>query len=231
MNTAKPLLGVFSRRKFVFFLLFVIGVIVIVWSVQSGFWKHVKQEALMANQPEAPDTLGGRIAVAALWQVDKTIRYDAAYVKLDYPMGDRPIATGVCTDVVIRALRRAADIDLQQCVHEDMKRHFSIYPTIWGMKRPDTNIDHRRVPNLRVYFERVGYSLPVTQNPDDYQAGDIVTCKLPHGAAHIMVVGYQENWKGVRLTIHNAGGGTGQNDRLFTYKITGHYRVRLTGEN
>jgi len=189
------------------------------------FWA-LKNDRLPISRSEAPDTLGGRIAEAAMWQIDQTTSYDPAYVKLDYPMGDLPIETGVCTDVAIRALRRAADFDLQQRVHEDMKSHFSSYPTIWGLKGPDKNIDHRRVPNLRVYFERAGYALTVTNDPKDYQAGDIVTCKLPHGRDHIMVVSYQKTWKGVPLTIHNAGGGAGQNDCLFSYKLTGHYRLR-----
>jgi len=207
------------------FLLLGVLVGVGAWAVRSGFWSRFQQGALSVLPAEAPDTLGGRIAEAALWQIDRTTEYDPAYVKLDYPMGDRPIKTGVCTDVVIRALRQAAGIDLQQRVHENMMGNFSVYPPIWGLKSPDTNIDHRRVPNLRVYFERAGYALPVTKNSADYQAGDIVTCKLPHGADHIMVVGYQRNMSGVPLTIHNAGGGTGQNDRLFEYHLTGHYRV------
>ncbi|NWK57150.1 DUF1287 domain-containing protein [Verrucomicrobiaceae bacterium N1E253] len=159
-------------------------------------------------------------------QIDRTVRYDPAYVKLDYPMGDVPIETGVCTDVVIRALRQAMDFDLQQRVHEDMLVHFKLYPQRWGLDRPDSNIDHRRVPNLQVFFERAGYALPLTRDPDDYHPGDIVTCRFDTGRDHIMVVSYQKSWKGDPLTIHNAGGGTGQNDCLFRYELTGHYRVK-----
>lgn len=201
----------------------VVLVLIVLW--QSGLWNKIQSGSLVSGPSTAPDTLGGRIADAALWQIDKTVRYDPAYVRLDYPMGDLPLETGVCTDVVIRALRRGAQIDLQQRVHEDMKAHFSVYPTIWGLKKPDLNIDHRRVPNLQVYMERAGFALPLSQRPEDYQAGDIVTCKLPHGRDHIMIVSYQKSWKGTPLTIHNAGGGTGQNDCLFSYKLTGHYRI------
>lgn len=217
-----------SRKRRCFSGLLVVALMLglIGWAFQSGWLLQWRQGVWTNKQQKAPDTLGGRIAEAAMWQIGQTTSYDPSYVKLEYPMGDCPLETGVCTDVVIRALRMGGAIDLQKLVHEDMKNHFSLYPQIWDSKHPDTNIDHRRVPNLRYYFERVGYSLLITKNVSDYQAGDIVTCKLPHGADHIMIVGYQTNWKGIPLTIHNAGGGTGQNNCLFAYKLTGHYRVR-----
>ena len=214
--------GWFWKGMLVLALVIALGAGVAFWAIQN--------DRLPTLRSEIPDTLGGRIAEAAMWQIDKTVTYDPAYVGLKYPMGDVPLETGVCTDVVIRSLRRAADFDLQQRVHEDMNSHFSSYPTIWGLKGPDKNIDHRRVPNLQVYFERAGYALPVTTDPKDYQAGDVVTCKLLHGRDHIMVVSYQNSWKGVPLTIHNAGGGTGQNDCLFSYKLTGHYRLSDNAE-
>ena len=118
---------------------------------------------------------------AARAQVGVTTTYDPAYVGLDYPNGDVPIDRGVCTDVVIRAMRTAHTFDLQRDVHEDMRRAFSAYPTIWGARRPDRNIDHRRVPNLKVYFERQGWALAVTDQPADYKPGDIVTCAVDGG--------------------------------------------------
>ncbi len=167
------------------------------------------------------------IVHSAQWQIDKTVFYDAAYVSLDYPNGDVPMERGVCTDVVIRALRKAAKIDLQTLVHNDMKAHFSKYPKIWGLKRPDRNIDHRRVPNLQVYFKRMGYSLNLEPVADRYKAGDIVTCIVPPNLAHIMIVSDQIGASGAPMVLHNIGHGTQEEDRLFRFKHTGHYRIRL----
>lgn len=165
------------------------------------------------------------IATAALHQVGKTVTYDPAYVGLSYPDGDLPMDRGVCTDVVIRALRDAFKLDLQKLVHEDMNKYFSKYPTKWGLKRTDKNIDHRRVPNLRRYFERQGWSIEVTSIPADYLAGDLVTCTVGGKLAHIMVVSNKNNQKGTPFIIHNIGSGTLEEDRLFEFPITGHYRV------
>lgn len=157
-------------------------------------------------------------------QTTQTRFYDPAYVSLAYPNGDVPIERGVCTDVVIRALR-ATGTDLQRNVHEDMRQNFGAYPRKWGLKRPDRNIDHRRVPNLQTYFKRHGKSLPVTANAADYRPGDIVSWKLPNGLDHIGVVsdatvpGQARN-----AVIHNIGRGTEQEDVLLAWKITGHYR-------
>jgi len=125
---------------------------------------------------------------AARSQIGKTVLYDAAYTKLEYPNGDVPLYKGVCTDVVVRALRKSHKQDLQKLMHEDMLSHFKSYPQKWGAKRPDKNIDHRRVPNIRRYFERRGYTLSVTTEPKDYQAGDIVTCTFGQNKTHIMIV-------------------------------------------
>ncbi len=168
-----------------------------------------------------------RVVDAARAQVGVTVRYDPAYVSLSYPNGDIPMAAGVCTDVVIRALRVAAAMDLQQLVHEDMKKHFGRYPQIWGLKRPDKNIDHRRVPNLRTYFVRRGWEVPLTENPDDYKPGDLVTCTVPPNLPHIMIVSDQKSADGRPLVIHNIGAGTKEEDRLFEFKLTGHYRVKF----
>ncbi|WP_437441278.1 DUF1287 domain-containing protein [Salmonella enterica] len=114
------------------------------------------------------------IAQSAGTQIGKTLFYDAAYVRLDYPNGDLPLERGVCADVVIRALR-SQQVDLQKRVHEDMQAHFSAYPNNWKLKRPDSNIDHRRVPNLETWFQRHNKALPVTDKYSDYQPGDIVS--------------------------------------------------------
>lgn len=165
------------------------------------------------------------IAAAARGQIGKTVRYDPAYRMLDYPNGDVPMEAGVCTDVVVRALRASLSMDLQKLVHEDMKRNFKRYPQNWGLKGPDKNIDHRRVPNLQTLFKRKGWALPVSKESGDYQAGDLVTCTVPPNLPHIMVVSERKNANGCCLIIHNIGGGTQEEDRLFEFQITGHYRV------
>ena len=170
--------------------------------------------------------LGLQLANAALVRTTFTVQYDGAYRKIAYPNGDVPADTGVCTDVVIRSYR-ALGIDLQKRVHEDMKRNFSAYPSkrIWGLTRPDKNIDHRRVPNLQTYFERVGVVLPISENPVDYQIGDIVTWMLPGNLPHIGIVAKQAaNAGGVPFIVHNIGSGPQLENRLSAYKISGHYR-------
>lgn len=168
-----------------------------------------------------------KIVTAARSQVGKTLYYDGAYKSLDYPNGDVPLETGVCTDVVIRALRSGLDLDLQKLVHEDMKAHFSSYPKIWGLRRPDKNIDHRRVPNLKTYFKRKGYALPISKDPKDYQPGDLVTCIVPPNLPHIMIVSDTSNTTDQPYVIHNIGLGTQEEERLFDFKITGHFRLKV----
>lgn len=166
---------------------------------------------------------GGRLVEAARIQVGVTLGYDPAYRRIAYPGGDVPLATGVCTDVVIRALR-AQGLDLQQRVHEDMRRHFSAYPRHWGLKRPDPNIDHRRVPNLMTWFDRQGLSLKVGQAAADYQPGDIVTWDLGRGLQHIGIISDRRSREGTPLALHNIGQGTREEDILFRWPILGHYR-------
>ncbi|MCP4375424.1 MAG: DUF1287 domain-containing protein [bacterium] len=166
------------------------------------------------------------IVTAARGQVGKTLIYDGSYVRLDYPGGDIPINRGVCTDVVIRALRKAIGADLQKLLHEDMKSAFSRYPKIWGLRKPDRNIDHRRVPNLRRYFERKNYSIHVTQNKQDYLPGDMVTCSVSNNP-HIMIVSDRKTTDGVPLVIHNMGSGAQEENCLFRFRITGHYRITV----
>lgn len=176
-----------------------------------------------------PVWAGSRLPEAARRQIGITVDYDPAYIVIPYPGGDVPMESGVCTDVVIRAMRHLG-LDLQKAVHEDMKRNFSAYPSrkIWGLKRPDKNIDHRRVPNLQTYFKRQGWSVAITQNAADYLPGDIVTCMLMGDSIpHIMIVSDRKNAEGVPLVIHNIGGGTQEEDELFSFTLTGHYRPKL----
>ncbi|HEU4429028.1 MAG TPA: DUF1287 domain-containing protein [Myxococcota bacterium] len=180
----------------------------------------------LAQAARAEAGLGERIASAALAQVGVTVVYDPAYTRLAYPGGDLPPERGVCSDVVIRALR-AQRVDLQQLVHEDMRAHFSAYPQKWGLRAPDRNIDHRRVLNLQTYFRRRGLALPITRDARDYRTGDIVAYTLPGGLPHIGVVAASRAWDGARpLLIHNIGGGAQIEDVLFAYEIVGHYRWR-----
>lgn len=154
----------------------------------------------------------------------KNVTYDGRYVKIAYPMGDVPDDIGVCTDVVIRSYRKIG-IDLQKDVHEDMKKNFSAYPKIWGLTSTDKNIDHRRVPNLQTFFKRKNATLPVSQNANDYQPGDLVTWMLPGNLPHIGIVSHKKHPHTNRpLIIHNIGAGPEYSDILFSYPITGHFR-------
>nr|WP_297351497.1 DUF1287 domain-containing protein [uncultured Caldimonas sp.] len=157
-------------------------------------------------------------------QVGVTLGYDPRYQRLSYPGGDVPMETGVCTDVVIRALR-AQRIDLQKEVHEDMRTQFGAYPKHWGLARPDRNIDHRRVPNLMTFFKRRGHALPVSRDATAYRPGDIVTWDLGRNTPHIGIVSDRKSATGEPLIIHNIGAGTREEGGLFAYRITGHYRL------
>lgn len=181
--------------------------------------------ATIGSTKKPPTPASHPLVAAARTQIGKTLRYDPTYIRLPYPEGDVSITNGVCTDVVIRALRTAWHIDLQQLVHEDMKKSFAQYPQQWGLRVPDANIDHRRVPNLRRYFERQGYTLPVTRQPDDFLPGDLVTCMVGGKLPHIMIVSDQKNTQGCPLVIHNIGQGTKEEDCLLVYPLTGHYRI------
>jgi len=160
----------------------------------------------------------------AVEQVGITKGYDPSYVSIDYPGGDVAIETGVCSDVLVRAFRKAG-VDLQRLVHEDMVRAWAAYPKNWGNSGPDTNIDHRRVKNLMTYFERQEKSVGISKNKDDYLPGDIVSWDLGNGVDHIGVVTnvWSESEKRC-LIVHNIGAGAKLEDALFAWRITGHYR-------
>jgi uncharacterized protein len=167
-----------------------------------------------------------RLSSAAMERTHHTVRYDSKYVRIPYPGGDVPADTGVCTDEVIRAYR-ALGIDLQKEVHEDIAANFSAYPNHlrWMTDSPDTNIDHRRVPNLMVFFTRKGISLPISSHPEDYGPGDLVTWDLGAGVPHIGIVVDHKALSGGRyMVVHNIGRGPQMEDVLFEWKLTGHYR-------
>jgi uncharacterized protein YijF (DUF1287 family) len=167
-----------------------------------------------------------KLVAAAIERTHHAVRYDPSYVRIPYPGGDVPEHTGVCTDEVIRAYR-ALGIDLQKQVHEDMVQNFSAYPHNWKwlLSGPDSNIDHRRVPNLMVFFQRKGQSLPVSYQIDDYWPGDLVTWDLGGNVPHIgIVVDRRGQQTGRYMLVHNIGQGPKMEDVLFNWKITGHYR-------
>lgn len=181
--------------------------------------------------PLAPSVLGEqslpwptRLIRAAREQIGVTVTYDPAYVRLTYPNGDIARARGVCTDVVIRAYRDAFDMDLQALVHEDMKNAFGDYPGIWGLSRPDSNIDHRRVPNLERYLERTGCDRETPATPQAWQAGDLYTMRLGGRLPHIGIISDRLGPQGRPLVIHNIGRGTQEEDLLGLYDNERRFR-------
>lgn len=165
-----------------------------------------------------------RLADSALSLTKQNVTYDPSYYVIGYPNGDVPPDKGVCTDVIIRAYRKLGT-DLQKEVHEDMKMNFASYPHYWGLSNTDKNIDHRRVPNLMTFFKRHGTVLKITDNPDDYQPGDIVCWNLGGGTTHIGIVAQNKSTDGLRpLIVHNIGRGQVLEDCLFDFEIIGHYR-------
>jgi uncharacterized protein YijF (DUF1287 family) len=216
------------------------AIVVISWHTGAS-----AQSANATAQATSKPAFAARLIAAAEARINKTITYDPAYISLKYPGGDVAPDRGVCSDVVIRAYR-ALGIDLQQRVHEDMRRKFRVYPARWGLKRPDPNIDHRRVPNLRRFFTRHGKALPVSADAGDYKPGDLVTwdvakprllpgtLKFSRSTAsgrltfartpHIGIVTDKLSPDGKRpLIVHNIGAGTVSEDMLFAYQITGRY--------
>jgi len=166
------------------------------------------------------------LVAAAVERTHHVIRYEPAYVRIPYPGGDVPADTGVCTDEIIRSYRTVG-VDLQKEVHEDMAQNFDRYPRRWRwlLSRPDTNIDHRRVPNLMVFFSRKGEALSLSSRAEDYAPGDLVTWDLGGGVPHIgVVVDQKSSQSGHYMIVHNIGQGPRMEDVLFHWKITGHYR-------
>lgn len=206
--------------------LILIGIINCKNNSESFSENNISVETLSESHSEQNSDLTPKqkqISDAALSIVDRNIVYDPAYFSIDYPNGDVPAGKGVCTDVVIRTYRKLG-VDLQKLVHEDMKANFDLYPKTWGLTKPDTNIDHRRVPNLMVYFSRFGKEKPISTHPENYLPGDIVCWRLANGMTHIGVVVDKKSRDGKRFQIvHNIGGGQVLEDVLFAYEVIGHY--------
>lgn len=188
--------------------------------------KFVLLFLLVGLLPNTEKDFYEKLSDAAITLTKEKVVYDGKYYTIPYPNGDVPKSKGVCTDVVIRAYR-ILGTDLQKEVHEDMRKNFDRYPKSWGLKTTDTNIDHRRVPNLQVFFSRHGESKTVTNKPADYKPGDIVTWMLKGNLPHIGIVVNRKSANGYRYqVIHNIGRGQVIEDCLFDYKITGHYRYK-----
>ena len=194
----------------------VAAAVLLTWAVPLPAWAQSQDGADAA----------ARLVAAGIERTRHRVTYDGSYHRIAYPGGDVPENIGVCTDVVIRAYRAGLGIDLQREVHEDMKAAFAKYPKIWGLSRPDSNIDHRRVPNLETFLARHGETLPVTDDPDDYKPGDLVTWRLTGtGLPHIGIVTDQRALlTGNPLIAHNIGRGPELGDMLFDYRISGHFR-------
>lgn len=179
---------------------------------------------LSAAASADPDRPATRVAQGAVEQTAYTRSYDPSYVRIGYPNGDPPGDRGVCSDVIVRAFRKAG-VDLQKEIHEDMARDFAAYPHRWGLRAPDTNIDHRRVPNLMTFFARGGKSVPASARPEDYLPGDVVAWDLGGGLLHVGLVSDEPvaGGKGYAI-VHNIGAGARLEDVLLSWKIIGHYR-------
>lgn len=180
---------------------------------------------IVSSKPAKPKDFYGKLSDAAISIINPNIEYDPTYFTIPYPNGDVPKDKGVCTDVVIRAYRKVG-IDLQKEVHEDIKKNFNKYPKAWGLKSTDSNIDHRRVPNLETFFGRFGETLPVSNKISDYKPGDIVTWMLPGRHTHIGVVVDKKATSGRYMIVHNIGSGQVMEDVLFEYDMRNHYRYK-----
>lgn len=168
-----------------------------------------------------------RLITAARRQIGVTTAYDPAYTSLAYPGGDVERSKGVCTDVVIRAYRDALGIDLQREVHQDMAGHFALYPRLWGLRGPDRNIDHRRVPNLQTFWTRQAARLQLPARVADWQPGDVFTMLIDNRLPHTGIVSDRVGWSGNPLVIHNIGSGTNEDDLLTVHRLTGRFRWRV----
>jgi len=187
------------------------------------YWTFNLIILLICCKISAQDDFALKLNNAAIDLTKQNVTYDSKYYNIEYPNGDIPKDKGVCTDVIIRAYRKLG-IDLQKEVHEDMILNFDKYPKNWGLKNTDTNIDHRRVPNLMTFFSRHGETKSITSNPADYLPGDIVTWDLGGGIPHIGIVINKKSSDNNRfLVVHNIGNGQEISDCLFSFKITGHY--------
>lgn len=184
--------------------------------IASSTWAQSPQPAV--NR----ETFSRKLVAAAIERTHHHVRYVSDYVSIPYPGGDVPADTGVCTDEIVR-IYRAVGIDLQKEVHEDMVRNFSSYPHKW-LSHPDSNIDHRRVPNLMTFFSRKGKTMSITTRSADYSPGDVVAWDLGGGITHIGLIVDQKGSSGRYMVVHNIGRGPQMEDVLFDWKVIGHYR-------
>ena len=195
-------------------------------AIAGAIWAALCLVPMSTLAEPAGGAFGSRLAEAALARTRHAVAYDGSYQRLDYPGGDVAPDRGVCTDVIIRSYR-ALGVDLQKHVHESMRAEFSRYPNRWGLTRPDRNIDHRRVPNLRTFFRLNGEAMEPSHDPGDYRPGDLVTWELGGSLPHIGIVANERSPDGERpLVVHNVGEGPKLEDVLFAYAMTGHYRYR-----
>lgn len=193
----------------------------------------VQPASAQSHPTTAQQEFARRLVAAAIERTHHSVRYVSDYVRIPYPGGDVPADTGVCTDEIIRSYR-AVGVDLQKEMHEDMVQNFAAYPNKrkWLLLHPDSNIDHRRVPNLMVFFSRKGESLPISSRAEDYTPGDLVTWDLGSNVPHVGIVVDQKSPRSGRyMTVHNIGEGPKMEDVLFDWKITGHYRYYGPGSH
>jgi uncharacterized protein YijF (DUF1287 family) len=205
-------------------LMLAVAAVIFTGACQQSAWT-ARRDATTERTTAIESPVIRRVVEAAVEQTKYTLYYDPAYVGLDYPGGDVPAERGVCSDVIVRAFRKGAGVDLQKEVHEDMSRNFSAYPRKWGLTKTDANIDHRRVANLMTYFERKGKALAINAKPTDYLPGDVVAWELSDGLLHIgIVTNILSETTTCHQIVHNIGGGAKVEDALFSWKIIGHYR-------
>ncbi|NLA11406.1 MAG: DUF1287 domain-containing protein [Firmicutes bacterium] len=223
-----------NRRRLI--LLLAAGVLTLLpialWaaSPNAPFRQAPEEPSAVAQHAAAEAAIPDLILMGAKEEAKKKTRYDASYQSISYPGGDVAPERGACTDVVIRALR-AAGYDLQRLIHEDMSENFNLYPPLWGLSKPDSNIDHRRTQNQMVYFERFGekLTLEVTEAElSQWQSGDIVYWTFPNGQEHTGIISDRTNRAGIPLVIHNSSIAR-EEDCLLRWEIIGHYR--FPGQN
>lgn len=211
-----------------FLLFFKITLLVLLLACQKNkkeFTTKTPSQEPIIEKIQNPTTFAEKLSNAAISIIDPQVAYTPDYIVIKYPNGDVPAKTGVCTDVIIRAYRKLG-IDLQKEVHEDMKANFHLYPNLkkWGLKTTDKNIDHRRVPNLEIFFERKGKKILISQNAEDYKTGDLVTWMIGDKLPHIGIVTHLKSKDGKRpLIVHNVGNGQVLEDCLFNYTLVGHF--------
>lgn len=221
------------------------GWVIIVIAVGMGFWfgrplipflkatqvdATMEQASVLISALEGTDKFGSGLAAAALAHSGDEVSYDPSYYKIAYPNGDVPSGKGVAADVIVRCYRRMG-IDLQQQVHEDMLENFRLYPQLWDAPAPDSNIDHRRIPNLQRFFERKGQTVPPSRMASDYRPGDIVVWSLANADPHIgIVVPGPGKRSGEAWVVHNMGAGMKWENILFNYPIQRHFRFPAAEE-